>query len=143
MATSHSKNWPLRGACPNTAVILSAAEAGHCSSNFSRHSLSLPTQLATATELATKLVTATELGTRLGTELATEFVTDTEPDVKVLRAVADRHVVNGVKVSIANVATRWVLEQPIVASAIVGVRLGHAEHIDDNKRYQQPLATCL
>jgi len=54
--------------------------------------------------------------------------------LKVLRTVADRHVVNGVQVSIANVATRWVLEQPMVASAIVGVRLGHAQHIDDNKR---------
>lgn len=30
--------------------------------------------------------------------------------------------------SIANVAVRWVLQQPAVAAAIVGARLGHAEH---------------
>jgi aryl-alcohol dehydrogenase-like predicted oxidoreductase/enamine deaminase RidA (YjgF/YER057c/UK114 family) len=48
----------------------------------------------------------------------------------VLRAakqIADRH-----GVSIANVATRWVLEQPAVAAAIVGARLGEREHRADN-----------
>ena len=35
-------------------------------------------------------------------------------------------------VSIANVATRWVLEQPAVAAVIVGARLGESEHRDDN-----------
>jgi aryl-alcohol dehydrogenase-like predicted oxidoreductase/enamine deaminase RidA (YjgF/YER057c/UK114 family) len=34
--------------------------------------------------------------------------------------------------SIANVATRWVLEQPAVAAVIVGARLGESEHRDDN-----------
>jgi aryl-alcohol dehydrogenase-like predicted oxidoreductase/enamine deaminase RidA (YjgF/YER057c/UK114 family) len=50
----------------------------------------------------------------------------------VLRAakqVADRH-----GVSIANVATRWVLEQPAVAAVIVGARLGESEHRADNLR---------
>ena len=37
-------------------------------------------------------------------------------------------------VSIANVATRWVLDQPAVAAAIVGVRLGESEHRADNAR---------
>jgi len=48
----------------------------------------------------------------------------------VLRAaqqVAERH-----GVSIANVATRWVLEQPAVAAVIVGARLGESEHRADN-----------
>ena len=48
----------------------------------------------------------------------------------VLRAadgVARRH-----GVSIANVATRWVLEQPAVAAVIVGARLGEREHRADN-----------
>jgi aryl-alcohol dehydrogenase-like predicted oxidoreductase/enamine deaminase RidA (YjgF/YER057c/UK114 family) len=37
-------------------------------------------------------------------------------------------------VSIANVATRWVLEQPAVAAVIVGARLGEREHRADNAR---------
>jgi aryl-alcohol dehydrogenase-like predicted oxidoreductase/enamine deaminase RidA (YjgF/YER057c/UK114 family) len=41
--------------------------------------------------------------------------------------VASRH-----GVSIANVATRWVLEQPAVAAVIVGARLGERVHRDDN-----------
>jgi aryl-alcohol dehydrogenase-like predicted oxidoreductase/enamine deaminase RidA (YjgF/YER057c/UK114 family) len=48
----------------------------------------------------------------------------------VLRAaqrIADKH-----GASIANVATRWVLEQPAVAAAIVGARLGEREHRADN-----------
>jgi len=46
---------------------------------------------------------------------------------RVLRAarnVADRH-----DVTIANVACRYVLEQPGVAAIIIGARLGHSEHI--------------
>ena len=35
-------------------------------------------------------------------------------------------------VSVANVATRWVLEQPAVAAVIVGARLGEREHRSDN-----------
>ncbi|HKX09998.1 MAG TPA: aldo/keto reductase [Stellaceae bacterium] len=37
-------------------------------------------------------------------------------------------------VSIANVATRWVLDQPAVAAIIVGARLGEREHRADNLR---------
>jgi aryl-alcohol dehydrogenase-like predicted oxidoreductase/enamine deaminase RidA (YjgF/YER057c/UK114 family) len=35
-------------------------------------------------------------------------------------------------VSIANVATRWILDQPAVAAVIVGARLGEREHRQDN-----------
>ena len=44
-------------------------------------------------------------------------------------AVARRH-----GVSIANVATRWVLDHPAVAAVIVGARLGENQHRDDNRR---------
>jgi enamine deaminase RidA (YjgF/YER057c/UK114 family) len=43
-------------------------------------------------------------------------------------------------VSLSNVATRWVLEQPAVAAAIVGARLGESEHRADNL---QPFAFAL
>ena len=43
--------------------------------------------------------------------------------------VARRH-----GVSIANVASRWVLEQPAVGAVIVGARLGERQHIDDTTR---------
>ncbi len=46
-----------------------------------------------------------------------------------LKKIADRH-----RVSVANVATRWVLEQPAVGAVIVGARLGESEHRDDNLR---------
>jgi enamine deaminase RidA (YjgF/YER057c/UK114 family) len=36
--------------------------------------------------------------------------------------------------SIANVASRWVLEHPAVAGVIIGARLGERQHIDDTKR---------
>ncbi len=42
--------------------------------------------------------------------------------------VAQRH-----HVSIANVALRWVLDQPAVGAAIVGARLGERQHRDDNR----------
>ena len=42
-------------------------------------------------------------------------------------AIAKRH-----GVSIANVATRWVLDHPAVAAVIVGARLGEREHRADN-----------
>ena len=51
---------------------------------------------------------------------------------RVLRAadsVARRH-----GVSIANVASRYVLEQPAVAGVIIGARPGEREHIEDNLR---------
>ena len=44
-------------------------------------------------------------------------------------AVARKH-----GVSIANVATRWVLDQPAVAAVIVGARLGERDHREDNLR---------
>ncbi|MGI9500414.1 MAG: aldo/keto reductase [Geminicoccaceae bacterium] len=46
-----------------------------------------------------------------------------------LAEVAARH-----GVSIANIATRWVLEQPAVAAVIVGARLGERDHRADNRR---------
>ncbi len=46
-----------------------------------------------------------------------------------LKTVADRHAA-----SIAAIAARYVLDQPAVAGAIVGARLGVAEHIADNVR---------
>jgi enamine deaminase RidA (YjgF/YER057c/UK114 family) len=36
------------------------------------------------------------------------------------------------KVSIANLATRYLLQQPAVAAVIIGARLGESEHIRDN-----------
>jgi aryl-alcohol dehydrogenase-like predicted oxidoreductase/enamine deaminase RidA (YjgF/YER057c/UK114 family) len=46
-----------------------------------------------------------------------------------LAAIAKTH-----DVSVANVATRWVLQQPAVAAIIVGARLGEREHRADNRR---------
>jgi aryl-alcohol dehydrogenase-like predicted oxidoreductase len=47
----------------------------------------------------------------------------------VLRQIADKH-----RVSIANVAVRYILDRPAVAGVIVGTRLGLAEHRADNAR---------
>jgi len=44
-----------------------------------------------------------------------------------LKSIADKH-----RVSLPNVATRWVLEHPAVAATIVGARLGMSEHRADN-----------
>jgi aryl-alcohol dehydrogenase-like predicted oxidoreductase/enamine deaminase RidA (YjgF/YER057c/UK114 family) len=44
-------------------------------------------------------------------------------------AIARKH-----GVSIANVATRWVLDHPAVAAVIIGARLGESEHRADNLR---------
>ena len=46
-----------------------------------------------------------------------------------LDGVARRH-----GVSVTNVATRFILEQPAVAGVIIGARLGEREHIADNAR---------
>ncbi|MBE9032084.1 aldo/keto reductase [filamentous cyanobacterium LEGE 11480] len=46
-----------------------------------------------------------------------------------LKTIADKH-----SVSISNVASRYVLEQPAVAGVIIGARLGVSEHIRDNAR---------
>ncbi len=51
---------------------------------------------------------------------------------EVLRAVARAAERHGV--SMANVACRWVLEQPAVGGVIVGARLGESEHLQDNLR---------
>jgi len=37
-------------------------------------------------------------------------------------------------VSIANVATKYILDKPCVAGVIVGCRLGITEHIEDTKK---------
>ena len=49
--------------------------------------------------------------------------------LRVLKAVADKH-----RVSIGNVAVRFILDRPTVAGVIVGVRLGVADHREDNAR---------
>lgn len=49
--------------------------------------------------------------------------------LEVLSRIARRH-----GVSIANVASRYILEQPAVAGVIIGARLGRSEHIADNLR---------
>ena len=36
--------------------------------------------------------------------------------------------------TIANIAVRYILDQPQVAGTILGVRLGQSDHIDDNVR---------
>jgi aryl-alcohol dehydrogenase-like predicted oxidoreductase len=46
-----------------------------------------------------------------------------------IKQIADKYTV-----SIANVAVRYILEQPTVAGAIVGARLGVAEHLADNAK---------
>jgi aryl-alcohol dehydrogenase-like predicted oxidoreductase len=47
--------------------------------------------------------------------------------LSVLKQIADKH-----RVSIANIAVRYVLEQPAVAGAIVGARLSISQHLADN-----------
>src|SRR3972149_3625040 len=49
--------------------------------------------------------------------------------LRTLDEIARKH-----SVSIANVATRYILDKPQVAGVIIGVRLGIAEHIADNLR---------
>ncbi len=49
--------------------------------------------------------------------------------LSLLKQIADKYTV-----SIANVAVRYILEQPTVAGAIVGARLGVAEHLADNAK---------
>ena len=47
--------------------------------------------------------------------------------LKVLKSIGDKH-----GVSIANVATRYILDKPAVAGVILGARLGLTEHRTDN-----------
>ncbi|WP_193198839.1 aldo/keto reductase [Nostoc sp. MG11] len=49
--------------------------------------------------------------------------------VAILKEIADKH-----KVSISNVAVRYILDQPSVGGVIVGARLGISEHIEDNAK---------
>ena len=49
--------------------------------------------------------------------------------LRVLAEVAAKH-----GSSIANVATRSILDQPAVAAVIIGARLGESEHIEENRR---------
>jgi aryl-alcohol dehydrogenase-like predicted oxidoreductase/enamine deaminase RidA (YjgF/YER057c/UK114 family) len=49
--------------------------------------------------------------------------------LRTLASIAARH-----QVSIANVASRYILEQPAVGGVIIGARLGEKEHIADNAR---------
>lgn len=49
--------------------------------------------------------------------------------VQAMKKVADKH-----NVSAANIASRFVLENPHVAAVIIGARLGESEHIEDNKK---------
>lgn len=48
--------------------------------------------------------------------------------LKVLNQTADKH-----KVTMANIASRFILEQPAVSAVIIGARLGESEHIDKNQ----------
>lgn len=50
----------------------------------------------------------------------------------ILAAAAEIALKHGV--SLSNVATRWVLDQPHVAAVIVGARLGESDHRSDNAR---------
>jgi len=45
----------------------------------------------------------------------------------VLETISKKH-----DCSIANVATRFILDRPAVAGVIIGARLGISEHIEDN-----------
>ncbi|KAI9066567.1 Aldo/keto reductase [Trametes sanguinea] len=48
----------------------------------------------------------------------------------VLRSIADKYE----GMSIANIATRWVLDHPFVGAVIIGARMGVSEHTDDNRK---------
>ncbi|KAI0823304.1 Aldo/keto reductase [Trametes gibbosa] len=48
----------------------------------------------------------------------------------VLRSIADKYE----GMSIANIATRWVLDYPFVGAVIIGARMGVSEHTDDNRK---------
>jgi len=49
--------------------------------------------------------------------------------LSILDVIAKKH-----GVSIANIATRYILDKPVVAGVIIGVRLGIADHKSDNTR---------
>ncbi|MGB3145568.1 MAG: aldo/keto reductase [Maribacter sp.] len=49
--------------------------------------------------------------------------------LQTVKKIADKH-----EASIANIASRFILENPAVAAVIVGARLGESEHIQDNRK---------
>ena len=49
--------------------------------------------------------------------------------LRTLEAVAKKH-----QVSISNVASKWIMDQPAVAGVIIGARLGQSAHIADNQK---------
>ncbi len=49
--------------------------------------------------------------------------------LRVLEKVAQKH-----KVSISNVASKWIMDQPAVGGVIIGARLGQSAHIEDNQK---------
>ena len=49
--------------------------------------------------------------------------------LQTLQQTADRHAV-----SMANIASRYILEQPAVGAVIIGARLGLSEHIENNQQ---------
>lgn len=49
--------------------------------------------------------------------------------LQTLQVIASKY-----KVSVSNVATRWVLDFPYVGAVIVGARMGVSEHAEDNLR---------
>jgi aryl-alcohol dehydrogenase-like predicted oxidoreductase/enamine deaminase RidA (YjgF/YER057c/UK114 family) len=52
--------------------------------------------------------------------------------LRTVEAIAHRH-----SVSMANVACRYILDQPAVGGIIIGARLGRSEHLEDNLRLFQ------
>jgi diketogulonate reductase-like aldo/keto reductase len=52
--------------------------------------------------------------------------------LQTLSKIALKHSSEDVKMSISNVATRWVLDFPYVGAVIVGARMGISEHTADN-----------
>lgn len=57
-----------------------------------------------------------------------------EPYQALLRVL--HHIAKNRGVSIANVATRCILDHPAVAAVLIGARLGESEHINDNLHLQ-------
>ena len=49
--------------------------------------------------------------------------------LEVLNTIAKKH-----NCSIANIATRFILDKPQVAGVIIGARLGISDHIEDNSK---------
>ena len=49
--------------------------------------------------------------------------------LRVLETIAKKH-----QVSISNVASKWIMDQPAVGGVIIGARLGQSAHIADNQK---------